>query len=72
MRASHHRNFWIGASSLRKSAPGAGPSNPMRFGSQLSACPSKPGERLIANPRKSWRAAPSAQSSARRTRVGER
>src|SRR5450755_3230441 len=73
MRASHQRNFWTGLVLLGRSAPsGAGPWNPTRFGSQLTAWPSKPGVLRIANPRKSFRVPPSGQSNARRTRVGER
>src|SRR5207245_9387756 len=72
IRASHHMNFWMGAWFDGLSASlGSGPSKSMRFGSQLDACWPKPGVRLIAKPRKSVRAAPSGQSNARSTRVGE-
>src|SRR5438093_5243485 len=79
-RASHHMNFWIGATSLGKSGcpTAGGPPNEMRFGSQSDAGrfpvarSRNPGARRIAKPRKSLRLSPSGQSKARRTSDGER
>jgi hypothetical protein len=57
---------------------GTGPSNVRRFGNQLSvlrvfpAADQNPGERLMANPRKSGFAFPSFQLNANSTSVGDK